>query len=125
VIPTLIRSFELSAAVLAYRIVAFSDAANSAVVATADAATDPLLGTTGKLGGDTGDMGDVTLSGLGDVQLGGAVSAGDPLTSDAEGKAIEATVAGQRIIGFAAAPGVEDDIIPYLCAPGVLALPEA
>ena len=62
---------------------------------------------------------------LGDVQLGGAVSAGDPRTSDAEGKAIEATVAGQRSSGFAAAPGVEDDIIPYLCAPGVLALPEA
>lgn len=124
-IPKLIRSFEAGAAIEAYRIAKFSDVAASAKIATATTAADPFAGTTGKLGGAIGDLVDLTLSGLGDVQLGGTVGAGDPLTSDDEGKAVEATVAGQRIIGFAHAPGVDGDIIPYLCAPGVLAVPEA
>ncbi len=122
-IPKLVRSFEASAAIAAFRIVRFSDAANSARVAAGAAATQPLIGTTGKLGADAaGDMVDVNLGGLGDVQLGGTVTAGAPLTRDANGKAIVATVAGQRIIGFAHAPGVLDDVIPYLCAPGVMAV---
>lgn len=121
-IPTLIRSRELSAAVLPFRIVKFSDAAASTKVATAAAATDPLAGTTGKLGGETGDMSDITLAGIGGVQLGGTVAAGDPLTSNADGKAIKATVAGQRIIGSAEQPGVAGDIIDYLCAPAALAV---
>lgn len=121
-IPTFIRSYELSAAVAPYRIVKFSDPANGSKVATAAAATDPLIGTSDKMGGAIGDMADVVRSGLGGVQLGAAVAAGKPLTSDADGKAIEATVAGQRIIGFSDQPGVADDIIDYFCAPGVLAV---
>lgn len=121
-IPKLIRSFEASAAILAFRIVRFSDVSASAKIATGAAATQPLIGTTGQLGGDIGDMVDVTLSGLGDVQLGGTVTAGAYLTSDANGKAVAATTAGQRIVGQAHAPGVADDIIPYLCAPGTLAV---
>lgn len=121
-IPKLIRSYELSAAVGANLIVAFSDAANSRKVAGAASATAAIIGTTDRLGGDTGDMADITLSGLGDVKLGGTVAAGDPLTSDANSKAIKATVDGQRIVGFADAPGVLNDVIPYLCAPGVLSV---
>ena len=54
------------------------------------------------------------------VKLGGAVAAGDALTSDANGKAIATTTTGNRIIGFAEIPGVLDDVITYLRAPGVL-----
>ncbi|WP_337846245.1 capsid cement protein [Sphingomonas sp.] len=121
-IPKLIRSFEASADVDPYRIVRFSDASASSKIAEATAATQAIFGTTGKLGGATGDMVDVTLSGLGDVQLGGTVTAGAWLTSDADGKAIAATLAGQRLIGQAHAPGVADDVIPYLCAPGIFAV---
>lgn len=121
-IPVLIRSLELSADADPYRIVRFSDVAASSKVAEATAATQPIIGTTGKIGGTTGDLVDVTLLGLGDVQLGGTVTAGANLTSDANGKAIAATLVGQRIIGQAHAPGVADDIIPYLCAPGVHAV---
>lgn len=117
-IPLLIKSLRAEADVLPYRIVAFSEVATNSMVSLAAAASDPLAGTTGKLGAKAGDLVDVVVIGEGEVQLGGTVTAGAPLTSNAAGKAIVATVAGQRIIGFAGAPGVADDIIPYTAAPG-------
>lgn len=119
-IPIFIRAYEVSAAVLPYRIIKFSDTAASSKVATAAAATDPLVGTTGKLGASAiGGMADLTRAGIGSVQLGGVVTAGAKLTSDANGKAIATVTAGHRIIGFAEGPGVADDIIDYFAAPGV------
>lgn len=119
-IPILNRSYEASAVIAPFRIVKFSDAAASSKIATAAAAADPLVGTTGALGASAvGTMADVTRIGIGSVQLGGVVTAGAKLTSDANGKAIATVTAGQRIIGFAEAPGVADDIIDYLAAPGV------
>lgn len=121
-IQKLILSRELSAPIGAYRIAKFSDPANSSKVAPATAATDSLTGTTGQLGGDTGDMVDLDLAGIGQVQLGGTVRAGKPITADANAKGIEATVDGQRIIGWAQQPGIADDIIDYLCAPAALSV---
>ena len=118
-IPNFIRSYEASAAIAPFRIVKFSDAANSSKIATAAGKLERLVGTTGKMGGDTGDMTDVVRGGIGGVELGGPVQAGDKLTSDANGKAIATTTAGDRIVGFAEQPGVADDIIDYFCAPGV------
>ena len=118
----LTKSYLASAPIAAFRIAAMSDAANSREVATASGPAQPFAGTTGNLATPAGDMADIALSGLPQVQLGGPVSARDPLTSDANGKAVKATVAGQRIIGFADQPGVADDIIDYLSAPGVLAV---
>lgn len=118
----LTKSYPASAAIAAFRIVAMSDAANTSKVATASGPLQPLAGTTGNLATPAGDMADVALTGLPPVQLGGPVNARDPLTSDANGKAVKATVAGQRIIGFADQPGVADDIIDYISAPGVLAV---
>ncbi len=117
-IPLLIKSFRAAAVILPCRIVAFSEASTSSMVSTAAAASDPLAGTTGKLGATAGNLADILVIGEGEVQLGGVVAAGTPLTSNAVGKAVVATVAGQRIIGFAGAPGVADDIIPYIAAPG-------
>ncbi len=125
-IRRLTKSYEASAVIAAYIIVAFSDAAASSKVATASAATQPLAGTTGQVGASAaGLMVDVEKEGVPKVTLGGAVSAGDPLTSDANGKAVKATVAGSRVIGFAEQPGVAGDIIDYLSAPGTLAIAEA
>ena len=122
-IRLLTKSHPASAAIGAYLIVAFSDAAASGKVGPATAATQPFAGTTGKIGASAaGVMVDVEKAGIVPVQLGGTVAAGDPLTANASSKAIKATVAGQRIIGFAEAPGTADDIIDYLSAPGVLAL---
>jgi hypothetical protein len=120
-IRVLTKSYEFSAAVAAYLIVAFSDAANSSKVGPATTATQPLVGTTGKVGvSAAGAIGDVERLGVPLVTLGAGVSAGDPLTANASSKAIKATVLGQRIIGFAEAPGVLNDVIPYLAAPGTL-----
>lgn len=113
-------SYEASALCSPFSIMAFSDPANNSKIAPATSATQPLAGTTGKMGGAAGTMVDVEKVGLPRVQLGGTVGAGDPLTSNAASRAIKATVAGQRIIGFAEQPGVADDIINYIGAPGVL-----
>lgn len=125
-IPTFIRSYEASAAIAAHRIVKFSDAANTQKVAQGAAATDPLIGVADTMGGVSGGMTDIVRAGLAAVQLGGTVAAGDPLTSDADGKAVKclgAAGAVRRIVGYADAPGVADDIIDAWIYPGVLQLP--
>jgi hypothetical protein len=127
VIPTFIKSYEVSADVEPFRIARFSDAAASQKVAQAAANTDPIIGVFDRMGGKTGRMTDVVRAGLASVRLGGTVQSGDPLTSDANGKAIKAVAApGQtrRIVGFADQPGVADDIIDAWIAPGLLHEPD-
>jgi hypothetical protein len=120
-IPSFIHARRAAAAIAACTIVAFADPANSSEIETATGPTDPLCGTTGKIGAEAaGDMVDRSLGGIAAVQLGGPVSAGDKLTSDANGKAVATTTAGHRIIGFAEEPGVAGDIIDYFAAPGVI-----
>ncbi len=116
----LVKSYEAMAAIAPYRIVAFGDPAASARIVTASAATQPLAGTTGQVGGAAGAMVDAVKSGIPQVQLGGTVAAGDALTANATGKAIKVTAAGQRTIGTAEQPGIADDIIDYFAAPGVV-----
>lgn len=121
-IPMFTRSYRAAAAIAAYRIVRFFDAANSSAVNIGSAATQPLIGTTGKVGASAaGEMVDVERAGLNPVQLGGVVAAGDWLTSDANGKAIKTTTPGDQVIGRAEQPGVADDIIDYFAAPGIYA----
>lgn len=118
-IRVLTKSYEASSAIAAFRIAAFSDAANGSKIATAASPAAPLVGTTGKVGGKAGDMVDLERLGFAPVQLGGGVVAGDPLTSDAEGRAIKATATGQFTIGRAEQPGASGDIIDYFAIPGV------
>lgn len=47
---------------------------------------------------------------IADVIYGGTVARGDPLTADASGRAITATTAGQRCVGFAEISGAVGDI---------------
>lgn len=116
----LVTSHEASAAIDGYVIVAFSDAAVSGKVATATGPTAPLVGTTGRIGvSAAGQMVDVERTGVPRVRLGGTVSAGDRLTSDATGRAVKVAAAGQRVIGTAERPGVAGDIITYFAAPSV------
>ncbi len=120
-IPTFIRAYEASAAVTPNRIVAYSDAAASRKVALAAAATAAIMGVSDRLGADLGGMCDVTRAGLSAVELGGTVAAGDPLTSDATGRAIKAVPASNtamRIVGWADEPGVVGDIIDAWIDPG-------
>lgn len=122
-IPTFTRSYEAASDVAGNRLVSFADASNDSTVETASAATDPLLGVSDRLGADAGQMLDVHRGGLVQVQLGGTVSAGAPLTSDANGKAVAASATASttvRIVGYADQPGVADDIIDVMWAPGLL-----
>ena len=122
-IPTFTRAYEASADAGGYLIAKFSDAATSSKVAPASANDDPLIGVFDRQGASAGGMADVHRAGLAPVKLGGTVAAGDPLTSDANGKAIKAVAAAGetiQLIGRAEQPGVANDIIDAFLSPGLL-----
>ena len=91
---------------------------------TADYAVKAATGATVALVGTTDELGKLS-NGRVDVCTGGTVAAGDPLTSDASGKAVKATAAGNRILGFALVSGASGDIIPYQYSLGTLAVAAA
>ena len=121
--PGIYKNFEAEGEIGPYVIVTHGTTDYSVKAATG--ATVPLVGVTDELGKlDNGRI-DVCVEGLPEVMLGGAVAAGDPLTSDASGKAVKATAAGNRILGFALVSGASGDIIPYQYSLGTLAVAAA
>lgn len=122
-IPQFTKSYAASAVITAYRIVCFSDAAASTKVAMATTNLVPAIGVSDEMGAAVGDQCDIHLAGLASVELGAAVTAGQPLMSDATGRAIPAVAAAastRRVIGLAHAPGVAGDIIDVWLAPSLL-----
>lgn len=115
-------NYRAEAAIAAYRIIKFG-AADGGIV-TASAATDLLIGGNGRPSADAaGDRLDVVRDDFVEIQLGGTVTRGDRLTSDASGKAITAAPAvgaNVSIIGFAEVSGVIDDVIWVKLAPSVM-----
>lgn len=108
--PLQTKSFTAGAAVAAYRIVVQS---NDNTVIQAVAVGDSLAGISDNLGAENGKRCDVHLSGAVEVEYGGNVAVGDPLTSDAAAKAVTAAPAvgvNNRIIGFALVAGAAGDI---------------
>ncbi len=125
-IPLLILPFEASAATTARRIARFSDVSASARVAPAAANTDPSIGVFERMAGASGDMVDVVVQGVASVELGGTVTAGAALTSDASGRAIAAVAVAAttvRIVGIALEPGVVGDFVEVLVQPSLLRTP--
>lgn len=110
--PFLIKNYQSDGPVGAYLIV--KPGALAGDVKVAAAAADPLIGTSTFVAADDNSPCDVVHGGIGDVYAGGVVAFGDPVTSDAAGKAVKATVAGSRIVGYALAAGAAGDIIPVL-----------
>lgn len=122
-IPTFIRSHVAAADIEPRRAVTYAAPTADKSVQQATGSTLPFVGVSDTLGADAGDMCDVHRAGLPGVKLGGTVQAGDPLTSDANGKAVKAVPgAGTTVylFGYADEHGVADDIIDYFAAPGVL-----
>lgn len=119
--PLLTKSFTSGGAIAPYRIV--KPGTSDGKVLQAAAATDSLMGVSGSLGVDASDKRiDIIKSGIAEVEYGGNVSRGVPLTADADGKAVAAapaTGANVRVIGFAEVSGVVGDIGSMLIAPGV------
>lgn len=117
--PKLIKSFTAIAVVAAYSIVSFSVGG----VAMATGPTIQFAGLSDNLGAQVGQMVDLIQVGLGEVVAGGPLKAGDPVMSDAEGRAVKAAaVTGQTItvIGFVQADAAMGDIVPILIAPSLI-----
>lgn len=122
----LLKNYVAGAAVAKHRIVKFHSV-DGAVVAAA-AATDLSIGVSAELDAASGERVDVVKSGITLVEFGGTVTRGDPLTSDASGKAVAAAPAAgvrNRIIGFAEQSAVSGDIAFLLIAPGYITTPAA
>ncbi len=63
----------------------------------------------------------VQMTNITNLKIGGTVTRGDPITSDAAGKGVKsAPAAGTNnpLVGIALASGVTDDLIPMLLTPG-------
>lgn len=118
--PILTENLEAGAAISAYRIVKHG-AADGKVIQGA-AATDALMGVADALGAAAdGDRVDVITVGVAEVELGGTVTRGGLLTSDANGKGVAAAPAAgvnNRVIGIARVSGVSGDIIDVQLCPG-------
>ena len=113
------KSLLAQAIVGAYLIVKHGTLDGTAIVATGP--NDALLGTSDSLPKAVGEMVDVDLSQEPEVTYGGAVTRGDWLTSDAQGRAVTAAPAAGvnvNVIGRAMQTGVLGDIKRYLRAPG-------
>ena len=98
-------------------------AADEYNVIQADGGADPLIGVTTEIPGVEGDAVDVQTGGIAEVECGGSFDFGAPLTSDAEGRAIEANPApgeNQHIVGWARSDGEEDAIGYVAVVPGVI-----
>lgn len=102
-----IKSYRADVAVAPHCIV--KAGAADASIALATAATAAIMGVGDSLGGTAGQIMDVVCGGYATVVYGDTVARGDALTSDANGKAVKATVAGSRLIGFAVTAGASGD----------------
>ncbi len=94
--------------------------ADDDTMAQAAGATDNLVGILQHTTVAANDEVRVMIDGISRIKLGGTVTRGDGLTSDANAKAVKA-VLGQSIIGYALASGVLDDVIPCFISPHILA----
>lgn len=118
---TLVKSYTAGAAVAAYRIVKFGSADGEVIQGAA--ATDSLIGVSGELAAASGARIDINQGGMPDVEFGGSVTRGGPVTADADGKAVAAAPSAgsnARIIGFAVNSAASGDIAPIVFAPGVM-----
>jgi hypothetical protein len=115
----LTKNYTAEAAISPYRIVKWGAADSQVLQATGVA--DKLIGIQNEVGPALGERADVQRAGIAEVEYGGNVVRGDPLTSDATGKALAAAPAAgtnNYIIGFAEVSGAAGDIGLCLIAPG-------
>lgn len=133
--PTLIKTLTAEGAIAARRLVALGSGDGQVVQAAAS--TDALLGVSGELAAADAGRVDIVLAGLAEVECGGTIARGAPVTADAAGKAVTAvrhthqentaasyqqnatTAAGsaERTIGIALESAVAGDVIHVLISP--------
>ena len=111
--PGIHKTYKVVGELASYRIVALAGTGGNMTVSQAASASAALIGPTDELGKQSNGTADIAMSGMPEVECGGAVAVGAPLTADADGKAVTATAAGARIIGFALEDGAASVIITY------------
>ena len=92
-------------------------------VAQGAAATDLLMGVSGNIPAAAGERIDIAKEGILDIVFGGTVTRGQPITSDASGRAVAAAPAAGsnvRIVGFAEVSGVLGDIGGVFLSLGIM-----
>lgn len=117
--PILTKSFKAEAAITGRRIVKFGTADGQVVHAAAVA--DAMFGISERVGAPINVQCDVIVAGIAECQAGGAITRGDLLTSDANGKALAAAPGAgvnNRVIGIAQVSAALDDFFPVLVVPG-------
>lgn len=116
----LTENFEAGAAVNPYRFVKPGAADGKAIQAAA--VGDAIMGVSDSLGADAaGDRLDVHTEGVAQIELGGTVTRGDWLTSDADGKGVAAAPAAgvnNSVGGRVRVSGVAGDIVDFHLALG-------
>lgn len=116
---TMTKQYVAEAAIAAWRIVKFGSTDN--YVVQSDAVGDSLIGVVEGVAPAAGERCDVVMAGIAELTLGGSVTRGALLTTDANGKGVTAAPAGgtnNSVIGRALKSGASDDIIPVLLGPG-------
>lgn len=116
------KGYTATADIRARRILKFG-AADGTVIEAVDGAS-PLIGIQSELDCASGDRASAAMVGnIEDVVYGGNVTRGQPLTSDASGRAIVAApAAGANVycIGFAEVSGVANDIGTCIITPFIM-----
>jgi hypothetical protein len=119
--PGLAKAVVANGAVPKYTIVKLGAAGIATVAA---AATDKLMGVSQDVTAATGERFDAQVTGIAWCTAGGVFAEGDPLTSDASGRAVVAAPAAGsnvRLIGYATeAATALGDVVNILLAPGVM-----
>ncbi|MFP4137475.1 MAG: DUF2190 family protein [Halomonas sp.] len=115
----LTKNFDAEAPVAPHRIVTFGT--KDYLAQQASGTSTYMLGVADSLGAeDAGDPLDVILDGIAHVDYGAEVSRGEPLTADADGKAVPAST-GNHVVGYAMHTGAAGDrgsvrVMPHLHA---------
>ena len=115
-IQGLIVGYSTEGEVKGCHVVCHGEAVGSVKQATA--ATDKLLGVSTRVSTNATEHTDVVRSGLAVVTYGGTIKRGDPLTSDAQGRAVKAS-SGNIISGFAEEDGETDEVGSVFLMPGI------
>jgi Uncharacterized conserved protein (DUF2190) len=117
VVHGLVLAYKPESDIPKHRLVKFGVSDTSVTIATDNAAT--FIGVTTDIDAALGEpQCDVVRSQLAKVVYGAAVTKGDFLGSDAQGRAIPVTTASTNYAGIAEISGVVDDIGSFLVCPG-------
>lgn len=117
--PLNTKRYTAGAAINKHRIVKFDS--SDGVVIQGAAATDLLVGVNESLDAASGEGVDIIHTGIAEIRLGGSVTRGGLVTSDATGQAVAAAPAAgvnNAVIGRALVSGASGDIIPVLLGAG-------